>query len=205
MAKSLQAFTAWAFAKGQVANPNGTYPGQCVSAVQQYLNQVFGIPYAPRGNAKDFVPPTFVAVGGAPRPGDIIRYGRNYGGGYGHIGWIDENGKFVDQNGTAKLRMGRRATPFPGYNALFRPTKAFNVRDVAAAPAARWATVTGAQGANVRDKPTSASPLAGSKFLPKGSTFVYVGIVTGQSVRGNNKWAQSAKGNFVWTGNLRLV
>jgi hypothetical protein len=136
MAISLQEFEDWAQAQKQVANPTvGTFPGQCVSLVQQYLNQVFGIPYAPRGNAKDFIPPTFTKVGGAPRAGDIVRYGRNYGGGLGHIGLVDDDGKWLDQNGVVALHVGVRAVPFSAWDSVWRPTKAFNVkRPVAPAP-----------------------------------------------------------------------
>src|SRR5690606_14273487 len=62
------------------------------------------------------------------KPGDIIRYGANYGAGYGHIGLIDDTGYFLDQNGTTPLHVSRRATPFTGIDAVFRPTKPFNIK-----------------------------------------------------------------------------
>lgn len=124
---SLQQFREWAVKNGKVANPDGSYKGQCVSLVQQYLSQVFAIPFKPRGNAKDFVPPTFVRVSNL-RPGDIVRYGSNYGGGYGHIGLIDDTGAYLDQNGIRVLAVGRQGKPFSGINAIFRPTKKFNVK-----------------------------------------------------------------------------
>ena len=121
MAISLDEFCEWAIGTGQVSNPNGSYPGQCVSLIQQYLYRCYDIPYAPRGNAKDFMPPRFHRVGDAPRPGDIIRYGANYGGGFGHIGMINADGLFLDQNGTIALRVALRHSPFRGYQAIFRP------------------------------------------------------------------------------------
>jgi len=124
---SLQQFREWAVKNGKVANPDGSYKGQCVSLIQQYLKQVFGIPYKPRGNAKDFVPPGFVRVSNL-RPGDIVRYGSNYGGGYGHIGLIDDTGAYLDQNGIRVLAVGRQGKPFSGIQAIFRPTKKFNVK-----------------------------------------------------------------------------
>lgn len=124
---SLQQFREWAVKNKSVATPAGTYKGQCVSLIQQYLKQVFNIPFQARGNAKDFTPPGFVRVSNL-RPGDIVRYGANYGGGYGHIGLIDDTGAFLDQNGTRVLAVGRRSTPFSGINAIFRPTKKFNVK-----------------------------------------------------------------------------
>jgi len=32
----------------------GSYKGQCVSLIQQYLNKVFDVPYVARGHAKDW-------------------------------------------------------------------------------------------------------------------------------------------------------
>lgn len=127
MSKSLQQFREAYPVGSKVANPDGSYKGQCVSYVQAYLNQVFAIPFKPRGNAKDFVPPTFVRVSNL-RPGDIVRYGGNYGGGYGHIGLIDDTGAYLDQNGIRVLAVGRQGRPFSGINAIFRPTKKFNVK-----------------------------------------------------------------------------
>lgn len=124
MSKSLAEFTAWARAEGVVANPNGSYPGQCVSLIQQYLNQCYDVPYKARGNAKDFVPPKFHQVSGNYAPGDILRYGRNMGGGYGHIGMIDESGRWLDQNGVRRRAVGTASRPFSGYSVIFRPDNA---------------------------------------------------------------------------------
>ena len=136
MSKSLQTFREWAITQGQVANPTvNTYRGQCVSLIQQYLYQVFNIPFAPRGHAKDFVPPTFARIATSElRPGDIVRYGAAYGGGYGHIGLIDDEGKYLDQNGVVAMRIGRRDKPFGYINAVFRPTKSFVVKNPASEP-----------------------------------------------------------------------
>ena len=198
MAKSLQQYREWAVSKKRVANPDGSYPGQCVSNIQQYLLQVFGIPFKPRGNAKDFTPPGFVRVSNL-RPGDIVRYGANYGGGYGHIGLIDDTGAFLDQNGARVLAVNRMSSPFSGINAIFRPTKKFSVKTPKPSKPKypRNVTVTSPT-LNVRDKPTSKSPLSGSKTLKKGDVFTSVGLVKGQSVSGNNLWHKSTKGNYVW-------
>lgn len=207
---SLESFTSWAIRQGKVSNPNGTYPGQCVSLIQQYLAQVFGIPYAPRGNAKDFVPPTFTKLpaGTQRRPGDIIRYGKNYGGGYGHIGYIDHLGRFVDQNGSAALHVGVRNAPFGNINAVFRPTRAFKVKNaIIPVPPAKPAyprNVVVTEPANVRSAPRTNAPLAGSKQLKPGDVFTSVGLVDGTSVSGNNKWHKSTKGNYVWSGNTNV-
>jgi len=201
---SLQQFREWAVKNGKVANPDGSYKGQCVSLVQSYLTQVFAIPFKPRGNAKDFTPPGFVRVSNL-RPGDIVRYGSNYGGGYGHIGLIDDTGAFLDQNGIRVLAVGRQGKPFSGINAIFRPTKKFNVKTpkpVAKPKYPRSVTTTSA--ANVRKKPSIKAPLSGSKTMPKGSVFTSVGLVSGDKVSGNNKWHKSSRGNYVWSGNTNV-
>lgn len=68
----------------------------------------------------------------------------------------------------------------------------------------RAVTVTSASGANVRSAPKISAPLSGSKTLKKGDVFTSVGLVTGDSVAGNNKWHKSAKGNYVWSGNTNV-
>ena len=140
MSKSLQSFREWAVAQGQVANPTDNpknqYRGQCVSLIQQYLNQVFGISFAPRGHAKDFIPPNFTKIDkNIPRkPGDIIRYNSAYGGGYGHIGLIDDEGKFLDQNGTVARMVNRRDQPFNYIDAVFRPNLPLTIKNPTSAP-----------------------------------------------------------------------
>ena len=48
-------------------------------------------------------------------------YGANYGGGYGHIGLIDVNMKWFDQNGVKKLAVSYKDKPFSGYVCILRP------------------------------------------------------------------------------------
>ena len=162
MSKTLQSFRQWATTHSPVANPtlnvSNKYTGECVSLIQQYLNQVFGVPYAPRGHARDFVPPNFTRVTNGTRwPGDIVRYGRSYGGGYGHIGLIDDEGKFLDQNGVYARRVGRRDAPFNYIEAVFRPNAPFTIKDTIHPPAtdnsilgARGYLTRGDVGENVR-------------------------------------------------------
>lgn len=136
MTKSLQSFREWAVAQGyNIGNPQtGTYKGECVSLVQQYLYQVFDIPYASRGHAKDFVPPTFNRVSGTPKPGDVLRYqyGKGGAGNKGHIGLVDDDKLFLNQNHNSDKKVYRDKIP-AGYE-LFRPTKAFTVKKPAPAP-----------------------------------------------------------------------
>mgnify|MGYP003307663106 CR=1 FL=1 len=125
---NLAEFGSWALAEKSVANPGvGTYKGQCVSLIQQYLYKVFGIEYKPRGNAKDWaINPlpehlTKLDANVKLQPGDILVYGSNYGGGYGHIALIDVNVKFFDQNGLKKLAVAYADKPFSGYICVLRP------------------------------------------------------------------------------------
>lgn len=125
---NLAEFGDWGLTQKSVANPGvNTYKGQCVSLIQQYLYRVFGIEYKARGNAKDWARnplpdvldklPNTVEL----QPGDILVYGSNYGGGYGHIALIDVNKKFFDQNGVKKLAVGYQDKPFSGYVCVLRP------------------------------------------------------------------------------------
>lgn len=125
---NLAEFGDWGLTQKSVANPGvNTYKGQCVSLIQQYLYKVFGVEYKPRGNAKDWernpLPNVLekLPVNTKLQPGDILVYGSNYGGGYGHIALIDVNSKFFDQNGIKKLEVGYQDKPFSGYVCVLRP------------------------------------------------------------------------------------
>lgn len=82
--------------------PNGGQEGQCVSLVQQYLLQVFKIPFKVRGHAKDFGS-SLVSDGLAieiqvPAKGDLIVYSPTLKNKYGHVAiYIDKN-QMYDQN-----------------------------------------------------------------------------------------------------------
>ncbi len=126
---NLTEFGSWALGQGSVANPepNNKYKGQCVSLIQQYLYQVFGKSFKAYGNAKDWsnnYPKDYFtklnANAGYQR-GDVLVYGANYGGGYGHIGLIDVNMKWFDQNGVKKLAVSYKDKPFSGYVCILRP------------------------------------------------------------------------------------
>ena len=86
------------------ALPNGNLEGQCVSLIQQYLIQVFNIPFKARGNAKDFGS-SLVSDGLAieiqvPAKGDLIVYSATLKNKYGHVAiYIDKN-QMYDQNNT---------------------------------------------------------------------------------------------------------
>ncbi len=158
---NLREFGDWALNQRSVANPppNNGYKGQCVSLVQQMLYQVLGIPFKAHGNAKDWeynVPAGFTKLpAGTPlQRGDILVYGANYGGGYGHIGFIDANFKFFDQNGINRLAVGYRDQPFGGYRCILRYNKGFDCGDTVVNTSSQYEPgsyqVTAPQGVNVR-------------------------------------------------------
>lgn len=129
MTESLQAFREWAVAQGgNIGNPLvNTYRGQCVSLVQQYLYRVFAIPYAPRGHAKDFVPPNFTKVSGSPRAGDVVRWPASNYSKRGHIGLIDDDNLYLFQNRLGDSRVYRGRPLDAGYT-IFRPSVAFTIK-----------------------------------------------------------------------------
>lgn len=129
MTKTLQEFQEWAVAQaGNIGNPIvNNFRGQCVSLVQQYLYQVFGIPYAPRGNAKDFVPPKFNRVSGAVRAGDIVRWGANNYPKYGHIGLIDDDNLYLFQNRNSDGKI-HRGNPLSAGYVIYRPAVGFTIK-----------------------------------------------------------------------------
>ena len=84
-----------------IALPNGNQKGQCVSLVQQYLIQVYNIPFKARGHAKNFGE-NLVKEGLAfkvdkARYGDLVVFET---GEYGHIGITIDDKKMYDQNNT---------------------------------------------------------------------------------------------------------
>ncbi len=112
---NLDQFKAWALASAQVGNPNpsNSYLGQCVSLVQNYINKVYGIPWTPRGDAKDWATNSNVAQYfdkvSTPQAGDIGIMGSNYGGGYGHIFIYTSPNTILEQNGRVPLRVSTGA------------------------------------------------------------------------------------------------
>jgi hypothetical protein len=119
--KTLTQFKDWAVKAGQVSNPTvNTYLGECVSLVQEYINQVYGIPYQSRGNAKDWpsngnVLSYFDKVS-SPQAGDIGVY---TGGSYGHIWIYLSPTQVLEQNGKVSRRVSVNAPIFKP-NAILR-------------------------------------------------------------------------------------
>lgn len=126
---NLAEFGDWGLKQGSVANPppDNWFKGQCVSLIQQYLYRVFGKSFKAYGNAKDWAtnyPKDYfkkMSKNTKLQPGDVLVYGANYGGGYGHIALIDVNGNFYDQNGIKAKKVAYRSKPFSGYVCVLRP------------------------------------------------------------------------------------
>lgn len=203
---NLREFGSWALERRQVANPppNNKYPGQCVSLIQQMLYQVLGIPFQAHGNAKDWeynIPNGFTKLSANTelKRGDILVYGSNYGGGYGHMGFIDANWKYFDQNGIKNLAVGYKDTPFPGYRCILRYNGTIDCGDT---QTQRFWVRVDKEEAAVRSEPNKNAKQVGSKVLYKGNTFEAIGTVEGENVGGNNIWYKSWKGNYVWSGGL---
>lgn len=109
---NLREFEKWAVAQKQVGNPTkeGSYKGECVSLVQQYLDKVHNIPFKARGNAKDWANVTiegFDRIGSDNKlkAGDILVYNR---GKFGHVAIVDVDLKSLEQNkgGNRKVTVG---------------------------------------------------------------------------------------------------
>jgi len=205
---NLAEFGSWGLRQGQVANPppNNKFLGECVSLIQQYLYRVFGIPFQAHGHAKDWeynVPNGFTKLPAITplQKGDILVYGSNYGGGYGHIGLIDVNNKYYDQNGIVGRRISYRNTPFSGYRCVLRPQN----QNALGLSSGNFTVRVDKDKAIVRSQANSQSAIAGSGTLYKGNTFTSNGTVQGENINGNNIWYRSLKNNFVWSGGLTKI
>ena len=126
MIMNLKEFEKWTLSQKQVGNPTteGSYKGECVSLVQQYLNKVHNIPFEARGNAKDWANIVIegfnkYAPDNALKAGDIIVYNN---GKYGHLAIITADGKMLEQNrnGNRIITVGDVRS---GYVMIHRPAK----------------------------------------------------------------------------------
>lgn len=117
---NLAQFSAWAVSQGTVCKTDGTFCGECVSLINQYLAKVHGINAGAWGHAKAWagtnnpIRQWFVPVN-TSQPGDI---GVDVSGTYGHI-WIYQANTILEQNG----RVPRKVTISPDRNAtvILRP------------------------------------------------------------------------------------
>lgn len=133
MAISLDQFVDENFGK-ILANPDGSYLGECVSLVQQYLYQCLDIPFEPRGNAKEWLTnekalAIATIVSGLPKSGDIIVYPTKAAPS-GHIGVAISSTQTFEQNvdsapsyKTAFIRNLSDATKNGDTYVIMRPNK----------------------------------------------------------------------------------
>lgn len=120
---TLSEFSAWALNQGTVCKTDGTFCGECVSLINQYLSKVHGINAGAWGHAKDWANTSnpirqwFVPVNQS-QAGDIGISGAVPGNPYGHI-WIYQANTILEQNG----RVARKVTISPDRNAsvILRP------------------------------------------------------------------------------------
>lgn len=113
-------FNAWALAQGTVCKTDGTFCGECVSFINQYLSKVHNIQAGAWGHAKAWASPNhpirqwFYPVSKS-QAGDI---GVSIAGEFGHI-WKYRDNDIIEQNG----RVARKVTISPDRNAtvILRP------------------------------------------------------------------------------------
>lgn len=190
-----------------VDRSNGALNGQCVALVKT-LYDFLGVPnaYAGRGNARDALT-TAERQGVATASDGWLRVcvNRNFSRGYGHI-WIDlrDEANF-ESNGARALHVTKNTRPIGQAQQIGNLDKWLDF-GAPAQPQMRTWTVKGT--CYVRTAPTTSAPSVrqptANGLLNPGNTFSgFSATVAGQSVGGNNQWAKSARGNYVWTGNLR--
>ena len=202
---NLREFENWALAQKSVGNPTaeGSYKGECVSLVQQYLSKVHGIQFKARGNAKDWAN---IEIEGFTKltgnimlcAGDILVY--SYGR-YGHIALITVDGKMLEQNKNGNRKITLSDIDF-NYVCVHRPNKIDLGREEV------FKVRVDKEKACVRTEPNTNSSVvkqpSGRDYLARGVVFNAVDIVDGEDPygTGNNKWYKSQKGNYVWSGGL---
>lgn len=121
-----------------VANPEeGSFKGECVSLVQMYLYECFGIGFKARGNAKDYCN-TLIKEGLAtkvttPKAGDIMGWNAdNRIGEMGHVAiYLDKDKCFDQSNGQRKTAQKRK--PLAGVDIYVRMKQSL-VPDAAVKP-----------------------------------------------------------------------
>jgi hypothetical protein len=106
---NLTQFKDWANGKSLGKYTDGEFVGQCVSLINQYLARTQGIYAGKWGHAYAWandgnpIRTYYDKVSGTPQAGDLLVWGTNYGGGYGHIAISLGGGKMLEQNGAKAL------------------------------------------------------------------------------------------------------
>lgn len=107
------------------------YKGECVSLIQRYLNECYGVEMKARGNAKDWQNSILRAGLGVttnyPVRGDIVIWGAEAGNGMGHISiYLDKTHDFDQNKGGdritgIKTRRGGKVMAYMHITPLTRP------------------------------------------------------------------------------------
>lgn len=187
--------------KSMISKTDGGYPGQCVSLINRYCWEVLNVPAGAWGNAKDWATNSiqrnyFNLVSGSPILGDIIIFGSDYGGGYGHIAISLGDGRIFDQNGNAGT--GKTGI-FPEYKnriAILRPKNGL--------PSVLRRKRVIADILNVRTAPNLSAPLAidaragiPDGKLRKGNIVIVKNTVVGENYGAGNQWHETRSGYFI--------
>jgi len=187
---------------------------QCVDLILQFLSQCAGVSGGVSGNAVDYAKkpsPAFVkavneVTDGSKQAGDILVF-VSAATPDGHIALRDTSlDKMLEQNGVGTgTGLGKdaigvyRVIP---YNHLIMT---YRLKVFSAKPSLPHGTALVTKQCYVRSAPNTSAPLAGSRILEPGNTFVFIGKVQGQSIAGNSIWYESQQGHFVWSGNAKDI
>lgn len=195
------------------------YAGQCFQWVDVYSHDVVGTPYFYAPIALDFwteYGSSFLnqyydqITDGTIETGDIVVYGAGINSaGAGHADVALQNGTTADYVGSDCNWNTLNLEEVNHNNAdnkfILGSLRPKANEAPAPAPTPSVITVRVNSVANVRVQPTTTAALGGSIQLHPGDTFQSTGLVTGQSVGGNNQWYHSTKGNYVWSGNCTRI
>ena len=198
------------------------YGAQCVDLFRYFCSEVLEIsqPKAVKG-AKDFWgnhnsdtalninftkilnTPVFI-----PQFGDIAVFNN---GTYGHISICTGKGttsKFesFDQNFPENSACHFQEHDYKTFYGVLRPK---NQSKLMAPVQSEFSVRVDKEAANVRTESNTKSTIviqpSGKDYLARGTVFLAVGTVMGESINGNNIWYKSKKGNFVWSGGLTKI
>jgi hypothetical protein len=209
--------TEW---NGRRVDYDHVYAYQCVDLILQYCKERFGLSKGIWGNAIDYwYKPSAPLLTKFTRlatkdckQGDIVILTGLAGNPYGHIGicekqdsknvWLLEQNGYGGGTGTGKNAIGVwRAVSKSRIVGVLRPK-------VAAAPTA-GGTAKALREAYVRKAPSTTARLGGSMMLQPGETFKFAAKVAGERVSQNgvntNIWLKSIYGNYVWSGNCKVL
>lgn len=205
----IQKFISTYNGKRNIPKTNGEFAGQCVSLINRYCWEVLAVPAGAWGHAKDWATNQiqdryFDKVGGEPQLGDIIVWGANYGGGYGHIAISLGNGRVFDQNGGAGVATCGISPEYAGRIAVLRRK--------GGAPKVIQRKKVLADVLNIRTAPKLSAPLAKdekagipSGQVKKNDILIVKNLVKGDDYGAGDDWYITRSGYYAaaaFLGNL---